>query len=381
MTNIRSRIEMDENNGKMLAERISSVLSYLKNKKVTQYEIERKLNFTSLSKAKNFRRYPQPVIEKKTRAELLQDLLDLYGLKYNEKLDLVEETGAEIPASAGPETIYYIMYYYAFARETIDKAIVRIVDKRKVYIDYRLDEHWEGTYEVIENYTFMNVIKLGDTTPVKKMVSLFSGTMKYGRPILLGTYSTVKRDGYPAAGTIVMEKKDEASIEKSIKSEPDPRITHYLANKVMVTETFTPNSLDNLSQSYSSVKAYSGEYLFFYPKNNELIQAELSMKKDSLCSLIINDIKYSGQFTLLDVHTIRIELNDTASDFAHTAKESLTIYINTKNLSLSPFYLARCLSNAFEATPSLFRCLIILKDMYQKENHSKILNEFNCEVI
>lgn len=373
---------MNENNGKILADRISKVLAYLKTKKITQYEIEQRLNFTSLSKAKNFGRYPQPIIERKTRLELLKDLLNSYGLAFNEKLDQVEETGIEVPDSVEPDTIYYIMYYYAFARETIDKAIVKIVDRRKVYIDYRLDEHWEGTYEVIENYTFINVVKLGDTTPVKKMISLFSGTMKHGRPILLGTYSTVKRDGYPAAGTIIMEKVDKSSLDKSIKSEPDPRIVHYLANKVMVTETFTPNSLDNLSQNYSLINAYSGEYLFLYPKDNELIQAELNLGKDSLCTLTTSGIKYSGQFTMLDVHTIKIEMIDTASDFSHTAKESITIFINTKNLSLSPFYVARCLSNAFESTPSLFKCLVILKLEYgNNETHKKILEEFKSEVI
>lgn len=372
---------MNDSNGKILAERIHRVLSYLKSKKVTQYEVERKLNFTSLSKAKNFDRYPQPVIERKTRAELLHNLLAAYSLAYNEDLDVIEESIEETEPSYKPETIYYIMYYYAFARDTIDKAIIKIIDKRKVAIDYRLDEHWEGTYEVIENYTFIDVVKLGDTTPVRKLISLFSGTMKYGRPILLGTYSTVKRDGYPAAGTIVMEKVKSSTVDKSLKSEVDPRISCYLANKVMVTETFTPNNLDGLNSSYSLIKSYSGSYYFFYPKDNDLVRAELLLGNDSFSSLIMNGIKYSGHFMLLDVHTIKIELNDNALGFSHTAKENLTMLINTKNQSLSPFYMARCLSNAFEDTPSVFKCLVVLKSKYDSSSLDKVLDDFECSIV
>ena len=85
---------MNEQNGEILAKRISKVLAYPQSKKITQYEVEQKLNYTSLSKAKNYGRYPQPVIEKHTRLELLNELPDTYSLSYDETLDEVGDLTA-----------------------------------------------------------------------------------------------------------------------------------------------------------------------------------------------------------------------------------------------------------------------------------------------
>ena len=366
---------MDEKNGRVLADRISKVLIHLKSKKITQYEVEQKLNFTSLSKAKNYGRYPQPVIEKKTRVELLDELLATYHLSYDEKLDEVTDLGDENLTNTDPDVIQYIMYYYAFARNTIDKAIVRIVGKRKVFIDYRLAEHWEGQYEVIENYIFINAVKLGDTTPVKKMISLFTGTMRYGRPVLLGTYSTVKRDGYPAAGKVVFVKYEDENIERALKESVDPKISYYIKKDVITTETFTPNHIDNLSKDYKLIESYSGNYVFLYSKNETILQEELLINPDGTVFLSLSNVRYRGAFRLLNSHTLEIRMDDNEHSYSYGPTESITIMINTKNVTHQPFYLARCLSNAIESTPNIFTSFIVKKEQFKPEMEIPEIND------
>ena len=376
---------MNEPGGKLLAYRIKLALDYLKTHKISQYEIEQELNYTSLSKAKNYDKYPQGIIEKKTRQELFSLILEKFGLAYDDNDERVYARGNQLSMQDGNNTLYYIMYYYAFARDIVDKAIVKIINQKRVSIDYRLDEHWEGSCQVIENYTFIEVEKTGDTTPVKKLMCLFSGTKKHGRPILLGTYSTVKRDGFPAAGRIVLQRvEDSGSIDKRIRSEIDPRITYYLLNKVMVSETFTPNTLNDLKGEFRLIERYAGEYQLFYPKRSELVKAELRLSNDGRSQLTISGILYTGTFLPLDPHTVKLELDDGA-DFSHMIKESIVIFISTNNSAYAPFYFGSGVSNALETSPNAFSCLItekekntrkgdlksILESFYEKEKVSK----------
>jgi hypothetical protein len=231
-----------------IAEKVRLVLEYLKDHKVSQKMISNKINYTSLSKIKDPEKYPQSVIERKTRQEVLELLLQHYGLEIDMQTDKVWSTSATFePVYA--ETLHYIMYYYSFFRKEVAMAWIRIIDRESVLIDYRIDEHWKGKFEVIENYTFIHAEKQGITTPVKKLICLFSGTVKYGRPILLGTYSTVKRDGYPAAGKTLLEKIDDKEEALTrFASKVDPRIEKYLNRSVFTTETFTPNALEDLGK-------------------------------------------------------------------------------------------------------------------------------------
>lgn len=361
-----------ENNGRILAGRISKVLDYLKAHKVAQYEIEQRLNYTSLSKAKNFGRYPQVIIEKKTRQELLDLLLSFYGLTYNERLDRVEEFGGPVPTEVESDFLYYVMYYYAFARETIGKAIVSIKNKKTVTIDYPMNEHWEGQFEVIENYTFIQAQKMGDTTPVRKLICLFSGTEKFGRPILLGTYSTVKRDGFPAAGALVFQRADsEKKVEKIIKAEVNPKITHYLLNKVLVSETFTPNSFDSLESDYQLIGKYAGEYLLYHYYQDKVHYSGLFLNIDGSASITIDEVVYSGFFIFLDSHTIKVDLKD-ASDFSKLIKEEISLIIKTQDSAYSPFWLGNGISNVFDTDEMGFRFLLIHKEQGQKRTEKEI---------
>ncbi len=353
---------MEEMSGRQLASAITKVLQYLKEHKISQYEIERQLNYTSLSKAKNFERYPQSVIEKKTRSELLARLLEEYGLMYDEKSDRVQALQGNTPLEPANVTLHYIMYYYAFARETIGKAIIKIVNKKRVYIDYPLNEHWEGTYDVVENYTFIYAEKMGDATPVKKLICLFSGTERYGRPILLGTYSTVKRDGFPAAGSILLEKLEDLSLlEQKIRAETDPRIEHYLLNKVFISDSFTPNNLDSLKPEYSLIKKYADLYKVFFRNKKEVLEGQLKLGRNGKADLMVNEIQYAGSFHLLDPHTIEINLTDI-SDFTHIGKESFHLLIKTNQSKYAPFYLTSCIGNGLDSAHMLFECLTIAEN-------------------
>jgi len=358
---------MKDLSGKDLAHRIVRILTYLKSNKITQSEIESQLNYTSLSKAKNYDKYPQSVIEKKTRAELIELLLDTFNLEYDEANDEITRKSEARTRDASKQDLIYIMYYYAFARETIGKAIVRVVNKRKVYIDYPLNEHWVGSCEVIENYTFIQAEKRGDTTPVKKLICLFSGTVKYGRPILLGAYSTVKRDGFPAAGNVVFElMENEKMVDTRVRSEVDARISHYLHDKVLISDTFTPNSLSDLNSDFKHIEKYANQYKMYYKSNNEVLEAELELFLNGSAQIVISSITYQGIFKLLDSHTLKIILKD-ASEFSQLVKEEISIMLKTNYTAYAPFYYGNGITNALDTNHLNFQCLILpQKDVKKK---------------
>ena len=232
-----------------IADHVKAVLEYLKEHKISQKMVADKLNYTSLSKIKNPDKYPQSIIERKTRKDVLEMLLKNYGLEIDGETDVVISRDTEFQPEY-TETLHYIMYYYSFFRKEVAMAWVRIIDKKNVLIDYRIDEHWKGKFEVIENYTFIHARKYGIATPVRKLICLFSGTVKYGRPILLGTYSTVKRDGFPAAGKILFEKvAGKEEVLARFASKVDIRVQKYLVNSVFISETYTPNTLEDLHVS------------------------------------------------------------------------------------------------------------------------------------
>ncbi|MFZ0282175.1 MAG: hypothetical protein WAL29_11025 [Bacteroidales bacterium] len=347
------------------AERITVILDYLKSQKVKQYKVEERLNYTSLSKAKNYVRYPQMIIEKKTREELFHELLVEFGLVYDEITESVVKTGEVISNRRDNAILYYIMYYYAFARATVGKAMVRILNNYRVIMDYELDEHWEGTYEVIENYSFLMMEKIGGVTPVKKLICLFSGTKRTGRPILLGTYSTIKRDGIPAAGKILFERVyDEESLEKMIRKDVDPRITYYLFNAVWVTDTFTPNTLNDISKTYQHIKRFASDYYLFYPRaNKELIRAALKCEDNSVALLNINTVNFYGHFGPIDNHTLKFEFSANIG-ISDLFTDTLILFVNTSKSKFEPFYICYGLSNAPEIQNNSFTSMMIEQELF-----------------
>ena len=374
-----------DNSQKEYADRISIIINFLKNNKVSQYEIEDQLNYTSLSKAKNYEKYPQTIIEKLSRKELFEKMLETYGLSYDEKTGTVTK-GTEVKSTErSDDNQYFIMYYFAFLRDVIARAKVRVVNHKRAIIDYRYDEHWEGTYETIENYTFIYVQKMGEVTPVKKLICLFSGTKKTGRPYLLGTYSTVKRDGIPAAGKVFFERVNKTDINKKFKAEVDPRISYFLLNKVFVTETFTPNTLDDMSTGYSLIKKFASEYYLFYPKGNELIKSELTCYKDARAELNIRGMSYYGVVHPIDNHTIKIKLN-SKTGFSQVYYDSIILILNTLKANNDPFYLCSGVSSALEHKHNAFTCMVIEKDIYKTIDKDTIkiperIKELNSSLI
>lgn len=368
---------MDSLRQKDFASRISKILEYLKNNKIYQVEVSERLNYTSLSKAKNYERYPQNIIEKLTRKELYEILLKEYGLEYIESTGKVSPLGKEIIKDKESEDTYFIMYYFAFARDTVSRAIVRIINNRYAIIDYRFDEHWEGSFEIIENYTFIYVEKMGEVTPVKKLICLFSGTKKSGRPYLLGTYSTVKRDGIPAAGKIFFERVQKNEIERKIKSKVDPRITYLLLNKVWVTDTFTPNTLDDLTNTFRLIKHFASDFYLFYPKiNKELLKAELSCNEESRATLSIKGMVYNGSVKPIDSHTVRIELGSNTG-FSEKYEDRIILLINLSKSKYEPFYLCVGISNSLETRNNSFSCMLIEKELYDRSPNDAFQDTLN----
>jgi len=352
---------------KVSAERICRVIDFLKAHKISQQEIEERINYTSLSKAKNHARYPQKVIEKRTRQEVLIQLLNEFDLVYNEQLDTVHESDNkdELHHHKMVDTSYYVMHYYAFARNTVDRGIIAITNKRKVIIDYRLDEHWEGIYNVVENYTFIEVQKTGDTTPVKKLICLFSGTKKHGRPILLGTYSTVKRDGYPAAGRILLQKvesKEEALTV--LEQDSDPRISCYLSSDVYISDTYTPNNLDELNPFfYLQLHQLVGDYKLIYPTmGKQWMVCKMQIKDSRDAFLNLNNVQYTGKVLFPDINTLQIIFNRKEGYTSFDLKYLIILNVNIRRKSNSGLFTAIGTSNILHGSPSSFNSYLMRAD-------------------
>jgi hypothetical protein len=355
------------------AQIIHKMIGFLKGNKISQQEIESRLNYTSLSKAKNYDKYPQMIIEKKTRAELIQELSNEFSLIYREADDSVEFIDGQEGQLSLIDTEYYVMHYYAFAREISDRALVKIVNKRKVTIDNYIDEeHWEGLFSVIENYTFIELTKMGYTTPVKKLMCLFSGTMKYGRPILLGTYSTVKRDGYPAAGKVVLEKaSSEEDAMNMINQESDFRIRGFLRNNVHVTRTFTPNKIDDLSFNHMDEYMQAvGEYRFFYPvPQDQWKWTDLIIRPDYSADVVLKDVLYKGSISLFNAETLSIRFRRKKVIPSEPTSHLLKVEINIRTRIKDKIMVCAGSSPSLHLYPSAFSCYLAPKDISLKEIH------------
>ena len=341
---------------RILAERIDRVLKYLKARKITQKMVGERINYTSLSKVKDHEKYPQVVIEKHTRQEILDALLSEFGLSYNEENDTVNESGIPIEKKTLQDVMHYVMYYYSFARELVGMAWIRIIDKRKVFIDYRIEEHWEGTFEVVENYSFITVEKRGITTPVKKLICLFSGTMKYGRPILLGTYSTVKRDGFPAAGKALLERvPDKEAVLQKFENDVDKRIVSYLQNTVFTTLTYTPNNLDHLPNS-PSLRGLEGSYRFIISlPEGPLRLGEITISDSQKASLPLEQAAYSGAVEMLDILNLKIELRGSSSAGMHY----FFLHLRLQTTEQETIYSGKLVSNFWKSSFESYACQLV----------------------
>ncbi|UII80356.1 hypothetical protein [Flagellimonas sp. CMM7] len=359
---------MDYTN-KQAADLIAQSILLLKSLKITQQEIELRLNYTSLSKAKNFDRYPQVIIEKKTRVELLQNLFAEFGLQFNEEFNRVEVINGEPAETTLSDVQYYIMHYYAFARGIVDRALVQIVNRRKVIMDYRIPEHWEGTYNVIENYTFIEMTKMGYTTPVKKLLSLFSGTMKYGHKYLLGTYSTVKKDGFPAAGRVILEKvSDEGQANKALAQDSDYRIVSYLKDNVYITKLFTPNNLNEIvSTHHNHYLKLVGSYKFIMPAKNDTWNInDLIISRDFTAQFEFNDVIFNGYVNFININVLNIIFTRKNQDSASIRKQVLTLDVNVRKTSTKHIFTCTASSPIIHGVPSSFSAYIILSENFKK---------------
>ena len=355
---------------KEASELIAESIRFLKSHKITQQEMELRLNYTSLSKAKNFERYPQVIIEKKTRKELLQNIFQEFGLHYNEKFGRIEQLTTKPTGTGASDIQYYIMHYYAFARGVVDRASIQIINRRKVVMDYRIEEHWEGIYSVIESYTFIEVVKMGYTTPVKKLLSLFSGTMKYGHKYLLGTYSTVKKDGFPAAGRVILERADDKAHMAQLLVQPsDYRIVSYLKDNVYITKLFTPNNLDQIvSTHHNHYLKLVGSYKLIVPaKNNTWNLTTLFINKDFTAQLDLNDISLYGYVSFININVLNIVFTRKNQDSVSIRKQILTLDINIRKVSSKNIYTCTASSPILHGGPSAFKAYLIIGKDFRKE--------------
>lgn len=349
------------------AELIDKVLDFLKEHKISQNSISERINYYSLSKIKNSKKYPQKIIEGKNRYEIFTEILDVYGLKYDYEEDLFTGVGGEFKVSTIKDNaIYYVLYYFSFAKQFVGKGLVTITDKKWVTLEFNDPNHtfafWRGTFEVVESYTFLYLEKKGNTTPVKALYSFFSGTIKHGRPVLIGTYSTIKRDGSPTAGNVVMEKvstKDFGS--KKILDDTDPRVTAFLLNKNFTLETITPPTISDLPKLLLN-NLFVGNFIFYWPyKNGRILNGKMTIKETAEIIATFENLIFKGTVKLNDHNTLYLKLKNSRIN-RNLKSNNVHAYLNINNYNAKDGVIAGILiTPSLLVTPSSFPILIIKK--------------------
>lgn len=362
------------------AELIGKLLIFLKEHKISQNSVAERINYYSLSKAKNSGRYPQKIIEGKNRAEIFHKILAEYGLRHDvENETFIGINGDFTSTMQSVEAIYYVLYYFSYAKQIVGKGLVTIKEKKWATLDFNDHNHtlsfWKGTFDVVENYTFLYLEKRGDTTPIKAFYSFFSGTIKHGRPILIGTYSTIKRDGSPTAGNIVMEKVETKDLGNTkINEITNPKITAFLLNKNFTLETITPPTIDDLPKPLLS-KMFVGEYLFYWPyKNDTILTGSIRLMETAEIEAVFENRFFKGDTKLTDNNTLYIKLRNSKSN-RNLKSNDIHAYLNINNYSNERGVIAGILiTPSLFALPSSFPILLVKKE--QKLSHELIKRYF-----
>ncbi len=346
---------------------IERLLSFLKEHKISQSNISERINYYSLSKAKNIGKYPQKIIEGKNREEIFTTILTAYDLKYDVESDVFTSIEKEFTKGFSKvETIYYVLYYFSYAKRVIGKGLVTIKEKKWVTIDFNDANHtpsfWKGTFDVVESYTFLYLEKKGDTAPIRAFYSFFSGTIKHGRPILIGTYSTIKRDGSPTAGNVIMEKttSKEEAMEK-INGITNNKVTSFLLNKNFTVETVTPSSLDDLPKLLIS-KTFVGDYKFYWPyKNGTILNGTLVIQETSEVEATFENKIFNGSVAHMDNNTLRIKLKNSKAN-RNLKSNSVHSYLNINNYNEENGLIAGLfLTPSLLTIPASFPILLVKK--------------------
>lgn len=364
---------------------IERLLSFLKEHKISQSSISERINYYSLSKAKNIERYPQKIIEGKNREELFTTILNAYDLKYDVEGDVFTSIEKEFTQGFHKvETIYYVLYYFSYAKKIIGKGLVTIKEKKWVTIDFNDVNHtpsfWKGTFDVVESYTFLYLEKQGDTTPIRAFYSFFSGTIKHGRPILIGTYSTIKRDGSPTAGSIIMEKVEsqENAMEK-INSTTNSKVTSFLLNKNFTIETVTPSSLDDLPKLLIS-ESFVGTYKFYWPyRNGTILNGTLLIEETSEVEATFENKIFNGSVAHIDNNTLHIKLKNSKIN-RNFKNNSVHCYLNINNYNADKGVMAGLfLTPSLLTIPASFPVLLVEKDKIIPESSiNKFFKSFSA---
>lgn len=339
---------------KEYADLIRKAIDFLKEKKINQGSVEEKINYYSLSKAKNSLKYSQKTIEGKDRREVLYKIIDAYHIQYNPETNSFEATKGHFDKTSYTEPdIYYVLYYFSLAKQVVGKGLVTIREKKWATIDFCDPNHtfslWQGNFEVIENFTFLNVEKKGNTTPLKALYSLFSGTIKLGRPILIGTYSTIKRDGSPTAGNVVMEKvKTKEDGLAKVNGATNPKITAFLLDKNLTLKTLTPPTIDNLPKPLI-VQSYVGDFLFYWPyKMNRILSGKLTINENTEAIASFERMLFKGRVSLSDHNTLYLNLRNSIIK-GNSKSNNIHVYLNINNYNDADGAIAGVV-----VTPSLF---------------------------
>jgi hypothetical protein len=183
---------------------------------------------------------------------------------------------------------------------------------------------------------------------------------------LLGTYSTVKRDGYPAAGKVVLEKVDsEEEAFVVINEESDYRIRGFLRDNVHVTRTFTPISLDDLS--FSHIDEYLqavGEYRFYYPMGTDQWRwTDLTILPDHSGEVYIKDVRYKGSISLFNAETLSIRFRRKKVIPSEPTSHLLKVEINLRNKINNQIMACAGSSPFLHKYPSSFSCYLAPKNL------------------
>ncbi|MEO0899614.1 MAG: hypothetical protein AAFY71_24605 [Bacteroidota bacterium] len=239
---------------------IDKALSILKKQGISQSEVEYKIDFTNLSKARNFLKYrnlKSDLIGGQSLGNILNKIFDAYPLELNEQTNTVQlNPNGKLNGQNGIEKTkditHYVYYYYTDSVKRINKGIILFKSRGEVElrvfspVNITQSVSWYGTFRFGGMYLFIEV-QTGDTNQFKSMHSYFSGIPRIWQNYYVGIYNGIRADGTLLVGKSLLQKVEsrEAAYE-ALGQETDPIITNFLEGEILSVKTKVIQDLSSL---------------------------------------------------------------------------------------------------------------------------------------
>ncbi|MEO0684553.1 MAG: hypothetical protein AAFY76_05775, partial [Cyanobacteria bacterium J06649_11] len=212
---------------------------------------EYRIEYTSLSKARNFPRYrnlKSDLIGGQSMGDVHQNIFEKYPLELNTEtndIQIIVEGSQNGNGRLAPtkEVIPYVYYYYTDSIQGVNKGILLFHERGGIELrvfsprDVSQSVSWFGTYKFSGMYLFVEV-ETGKANQFKSLQTYFSGVPSIWQKFYVGTYNGIRADGTLFVGKGLLQKvsSEEEAIEY-LHKESDPKIANFLEGEVLSVET------------------------------------------------------------------------------------------------------------------------------------------------